>query len=530
MSKNIVSLLVSSRFDYKSSVRYRKYYGAINDSGLFDREFYENTYDDVSGDCLTHYLTKGHKQGKLPSLDFDPDFYLKTYPDVKRSGLNPLFHYIAYGKNEGKIIQQSYAIRRKEEICETNLAFLSNYEFESEPLVSIIILNRDGLTHLKRLFKDFDSKTNYSNYEIIVVDNASKDESVSYLKSLDLPITVIENDENVSFSKGNNDAARIANGEYLLLLNNDIEPTYGWLNELVGTIVYNDDVAAVGAKLIFPFYFNVNREMSYEIQHSGDIFAERIHPCCLYAVNKSDSKLDIFDSSLTQNNKCVAVTGAVTLIDKKVYDELSGLDEEYVYGLEDVDFCLKLYKAGYNTLFAGNAVLFHHESSTRVKSESYFENDKHNFSVFWNRWGSFLSKSLLLDKINSNKFFTEKNLKITIIDVEDSPYTELISEMSKKFNDLNFTVELIMDMENNYIGNSSDILISFTDEYDLANIVARDDIVKVIVDNDNASDYDVHVFLNDFESKNKHVILIENDFAFEFLEKLEKIMLDNYEF
>ena len=72
--------------------------------------------------------------------------------------------------------------------------------------------------------KDFDEKTNYSNYEIIVVDNASQDDSINYLNSLDLPITVIENTENVSFSKGNNDAAKIANGEYLLLLNNDIEP------------------------------------------------------------------------------------------------------------------------------------------------------------------------------------------------------------------------------------------------------------------------------------------------------------------
>ena len=342
MVRNIVSGFSSSNL--KSMIKNRKYYRHIKDSGLFDSEFYNETYDDFNGDPLNHYLTKGYKEGKLPSLDFDPDFYLKAYPDVRQAHLNPLLHYIAYGKSEGKIIQQAYSIRRKEEICETNLAFLSNYEFDTEPLVSIIILNRNGLNHLKRLFNDFDVKTNYSNYEIIVVDNASTDDSVSFLKSLDLPITVIENDINVSFSKGNNDAAKIAKGQYLLLLNNDIEPTYGWLNELVGTIYYNDDVVSVGAKLIFPYYFNVNRESSYKIQHSGDIFAERMYPCCLYAVNKSDSKLDIFDSKLTRNNLCIAVTGAVNLIDKEVYDELSGLDEEYFYGLEDVDFCLKLHK------------------------------------------------------------------------------------------------------------------------------------------------------------------------------------------
>ena len=528
MGKNIVNMFLSSNFNFKTSIKNLKFYNEIKNSGLFDEEYYKNTYDDVSGDPLTHYLTKGHNQGKFPSLDFDPDFYLKTYPDVENSGLNPLFHYVAYGKSEGKLIQQSYSIRRKEEICETNLAFLSNYEFDKEPLVSIIILNRNGLTHLKRLFKDFDLKTNYSNYEIIVVDNASSDESVSYLKTLDLPITVIENDVNVSFSKGNNDAAKIAKGEYLLLLNNDIEPTYGWLNELVGTIVYNDDVASVGAKLVFPFYFNTNRESSYRIQHSGDIFAERIYPCCLYAVNKSDSNLDIFDSSLTHNNQCIAVTGAVNLIDKKVYDELSGLDEDYIYGLEDVDFCLKLHKKGYKILFAANALLFHHESSTRVKSESYFENDKHNYSVFWNNWGQYLSKSLLLDKINSNKFFTEKNLKITIVDEENSDNKELISEISRNFNDSDINVELITDMENYYIGKSADILLSFTDNYDLNRIIARGDIVKVIVNrnNLNTDDYDITVSFDNDESD----IKINDDFASEFLEKLEDIIKDGYEF
>ena len=110
------------------------------------------------------------------------------------------------------------------------------------------------------------------------------------------------------------------------------------------------------------------------------------------------------------------------------------MDEEYFYGLEDVDFCLKLHKNGYKVLFAGNAVLFHHESRTRVKSESYFENDKHNFAVFWNKWGQYLSKNLLLDKINSRKFFTEKNLKITIMDEDNSKNRELISEISQKFN------------------------------------------------------------------------------------------------
>ncbi len=523
---DFVTLFLSNRLDYKRSLYCIKYYRNIVRSGLFDEKFYTETYGDVSGDPLTHYLVKGYLEGKFPSLEFDPDFYNIAYPDVRRENINPLLHYIAYGKNEGKIIQKSFSIRRKEEIQETNLAFLSNYDFDNEPLVSIIILNRDGVDHLKRLFKDFDRKTNYSNYEIIVVDNASKDESVSYLKSLDLPITIIENDVNVSFSKGNNDAAKIANGEYLLLLNNDIEPTYGWLNEMVGTIFHNDNVAAVGAKLIFPFYFSANRALSFKIQHSGDIFAERMRPCCVYAINKSNSKLDIFDNSLTGNNLCVAVTGAVMLVNKEIYLELGGLDEEYVYGLEDVDFCLKLHESNHDVIFAGNAVLFHHESSTRVKSESYFRNDKHNYSVFWDNWGQYLSKHMLLNKLRGDKFFTEKNLKITIISNKDD---DLISDISGKFRNLNYTVEIIADLNNNYIGNSTDILLSFTDEYDLNKMIARDDIVKIIVNDGklDISDYDLSLSFNQDIPAD---IIIKNDFTQDFCRNLEEIINDSYEF
>lgn len=105
---------------------------------------------------------------------------------------------------------------------------------------------------------------------------------MEYLKSLDLNIKIIENEENVSFAKGNNDAIKNANGEYVLLLNNDIEPTYGWLNELMGTIIYNDNVASVGAKLIYPFFYDlqyINR--SFSIQHAGDILRESIDDMCL---------------------------------------------------------------------------------------------------------------------------------------------------------------------------------------------------------------------------------------------------------
>lgn len=526
MSKNLFSLFINSDYDFKKSLKDFRAYDAIKNSGLFDENFYKSTYPEVEGDGLTHYLTKGYKEGKYPSLDFDPEFYYRNYPSVKQENINPLLHYITYGKNEDRIYQKSYSIRRKDEITETNKAFLNNYQFENEPLVSIIILNRNGLIHLKRLFADFSLKTNYSNFEIIVVDNDSDDDSVKYLKSLELPIKIIENKTNQSFSKANNEAAKIANGDYLLLLNNDIEPTYGWLNELMGTMINNENVAIVGAKLIFPFYFNENREKSFTIQHSGDIFAERMYPCCLYAINKSNSDLDIFDESLTRINQCIAVTGAVALIKKSIYQELDGLDEAYNYGLEDVDFCLKCNKKGYKTLFCGNSLLFHHESSTRVKSKDYFENDKKNYQVFWSKWGEYLSKHLLLDKIHANKFFTEKQLKIAIV---DDNKTQESRELAKQFNFKGYEVLLITDLNEHYLGDSTDILISYNENYNLDNLTSRRDVVKILIANynnsSNAYNYDIVV-----NGQNNHLYELNidsDDFAGDLLEGLENILLEN---
>ena len=108
----------------------------------------------------------------------------------------------------------------------------------------------------------------------------------------------------------------------------------------------------------------------------------------------------------------------------------------------------------------------------------------------------------------------------------------MISDISKKFNDRDFTVEVISDLENNYVGNSSDILLSFTDKYDLDNMIARGDIIKVIVSiNGLKTDgYDISVSLNEDKVRDIPNISIENDFVTEFLDKLEKIIIDGYEF
>lgn len=509
---------------------YSDEYNAIKD--YFDPDFYLKKYEDVLNSDLNpiyHFLTVGHNENRNPNEEFNTQYYKNRYPEVVRFNLNPLVHYAKWGKKEGRKINY---FKKPETIINNNLMFLSNYEFDYEPLVSIIILNRNGLSHLKNLFKDFSKKTNYSNYEIIVVDNASEDDSVKFLKDLkELNIKIIENKENVSFSKGNNEGVKISNGEYVLLLNNDIEPTYGWLNELMGTIVYGENVGAVGAKLIYPYLDDYEQQKySFTIQHAGDIIREKINNGCLYQpenLNKYSPK--IYDNSISVNRKCILVTGAVLLTKKDIYLEVGGLDEGYWYGYEDVDFNLKLYEKGYDVIFASAALLLHHESATPKKAKY-----TNNHDLLCNKWGKFLFKKLLKDKLDKNYFFTDKPMHFLF--VHDSDFMQnrgqidTIHRLATYLNDMNYNTSLNLDISDLNVDSDVDVLVSFTQNYDIKNVVSRKNLIKtLILDNEsnvkeNLKNWDI-ILWND----NNKVIAFTSNNKFDYKNLNEAIISSLYD-
>lgn len=586
--------LIKSRMDFKKASLYQEAYDKIMETGFFDKEFYLNAYPHIAKsnmDPLVHYMFFGYKEGKFPSLYFDVAKYIEQCPEVENNGLNPLVHYVLYGKDAGIKIAINPVESRYNKIVNTNLLFLNNYNFDGfeyidsegnkqigEPLVSILILNRDGLKHLKELFKEFDEKTNYSNYEIIVVDNASSDGSIEYLESLtNLPITLIKNEENVSFSKGNNDASKIAKGEYLLLLNNDMEPTYGWLNELVGTFVNGDNVGAVGSKLVFPYYYNMfSQNKSFTIQHAGVKFREQDNPYIYGPYHEHIFSPHIFDRAINKTKECVAVTAAAVLFKKSIYEELGGLDEGYFYGYEDVDFMFKLSEAGYKIIYSPAALLFHHESPTRHKGNYDLLNER-NISRLSSKWGNFLFKSLLKDKLDVNLFFTEKRLKIIFIaDNLDNDFNEdintkneglfdqtvevndflnqsnVIPAMIKIFNMKNYNSGIISDLNDNDLGDDTDIVISLSLEYNIKNAMSRSNLIKILwisEENYNSStgkeikrieDYDIVLSINQYiihqikeQFNTLHCFLLDesklkyyDDYVDEILGIIRKVYLD----
>lgn len=417
-------------------------------------------------------MFEGFKRGFDPSIKFSTNKYLNTYKNIKKAKMNPLVHYVLYGKNEGKEIFESVTIQ-KENIINLNKLYLNYYEFDYEPLVSIIVLTKDGLHHLKRLFEDFYQKTNYSNFEFILVDNDSHDESVEYVKSLNLefPITIIENDKNLSFSKANNNAVKIARGEYILLLNNDIEPTFGWLNEMMGVMLNNENVGSVGAKLVFPYYPN-SKKQSFKLQHGGDIFSFRNKKNYLHPYNQY-KRTNPFRNEVNNLRKVISATGAALLIKKSIYEDIGGLDEEYIYGYEDVDFSLKLHKKGYDVFYCPSALLFHHESSTRKVNK----NHDHNAQILMNKWGNYLNKHLYLDKINNDKFFCEFPLNVLFIvdDLNNLPDSAL--KLSKICRDESYKMVLKENSKKISAGNV-DIILSFVKDLNIEDNL-RENIIKI---------------------------------------------------
>ena len=505
MSNSILKFLKYSNFDIKKAIIYKRAYDMILEQDLFDEGFYSK-FSSNCDDLLSDYLFNGYKNGFSPSLDFNGEKYLEDYPNVKKSGMNPLVHYVLYGKDEGKKIF-SLPDKEKIRILEKNKEFLHDYEFKEGPLVSIIVLNRNGEDLLKVLFKDFKTKANYSNFEVIVVDNASSDGSLDYLKSLntDFPLRIIENDENQSFSKANNDAVKTAEGEY---------------------------VRSVGAKLIFPFYSYEN-EKSFKIQHASDMFTN--NKIDVFVPYNQHKPLDPFFPKANFTKKCISVTGACLLVKKSVYEELGGLDEGYFYGYEDVDFSLKLYEAGYDVYYCSSALLFHHESFTR-KDWAYLQD---NHDRLANKWYDFLSREMFLDKMNHDNFFTERTLKFTMVyDKENTApeFHEKIKDLADFLISEDYEVELFDNLQRYNIASLTDVFVSFSKDYDIDKLDVRENAIKVLfvdgslyeshdsLDEKNKSAYDL--LCADKDLNNQDMRYIDSNKTF--LHVLEDIVLNKY--
>ena len=235
-----------------------------------------------------------------------------------------------------------------------NLWYRIKYRVRGHPLVSIIVITHDRPDLLKACLQTVGAKTNYPNYEIIVVDRKSeKPVTLEYLRSL--RHRVIRFDDEFNFAKVNNFAVDFAQGDYLVFLNDDTEVINPeWLTEMVSLADNRTDVGIVGAKLLYE---------DGRIQHAGVVLGAggaSGHPFR----GKPDSHSGYFGFPHVMRN-CIAVTAACMLVKRHVFEKLKGYDENLAVGGNDVDLCIRAYQMGYLTVYTPYASLYHHEGATR---------------------------------------------------------------------------------------------------------------------------------------------------------------------
>lgn len=284
------------------------------------------------------------------------------------------------------------------------------------PPVSIVVLNRNGLGHLRRLFSGLENRTDYPDFEVVLVDNGSTDGSVAFASSIEarFPVKLIANPGNTSFSAGNNQGVGAANSELLLFLNNDVEPfDPGWLKELVNHIK-SSRASAVGALLLYPGEAGYGTASGYAVQHRGIKFRRgEFDDARAFNLGNGD---DALGEHLGADTSCPAATAACLLVEREAFYSVGGFTEGYRYGQEDVDLGLKLTASGWEVVSSGRAVLFHHEFGTQnVEGQDFMRiNRMGNRRLLLERWGPQLHREVLLDRLGSPTFWSDRPAHMAI--------------------------------------------------------------------------------------------------------------------
>ncbi len=229
---------------------------------------------------------------------------------------------------------------------------------KSPPHVTIIIPVHNGYDIFRTCIESIRRKTTYRPYDLLVIDNRSTEKALlDYLEHIgsEPQIQVIRDDGPFNYSAINNRAVRLARGEYVLLLNSDVEViNEDWLHELVALGI-QPGVGAVGACLWYP---------DNTLQHCGVITG--IGGVAAHAHNRLARGSDGYFGRASLIYSVSAVTGACLLVQKDLYTLVGGLNEhELAVAFNDVDFCLKLIRAGYRNVWTPYAELYHHESASR---------------------------------------------------------------------------------------------------------------------------------------------------------------------
>jgi len=379
----------------------------------FDSTYYLEQNPDVkSADInpLLHYINQGYREGREPHPLFDSSYYLELHPELKEEGINPLIHYVydneeSLDKSEDatfsnanptvidwrkyKFMKKQLALVKETQqasikVSRPPMISVKSNELEKtakalkfksveKPRVSLLIPVFNEIKYTLECLSSVQKYTACIDYEIIVIDDCSEDESESILREIE-NITYLRNPENLGFLLSCNQGAKKARGEYLLLLNNDIQVTENWLSPLIETFKEFKDVGLVGPKIIYPNGY---------LQEAGT------------RINRDGSTQLIGldqDPNLPRYNYIREVeycSGACLLVKTSLFQALGGFDAIYQPAYyEDADMNFRIRTQGYKIYYNPNSTVIHHLSvSSNAQLGSYkmmmIQQNKRKFVQRW---------------------------------------------------------------------------------------------------------------------------------------------------
>lgn len=279
-------------------------------------------------------------------------------------------------------------IRAEVEMTDWNGIYRPKYILEKQPLVSVIIANKDHTEDLDKCIHSLEKKNSYQNIEYIIVENNSTDQKTfEYYEKLKTECpkakVVVWDQKGFNYPLINNFGVEHAKGEYLLFLNNDTEIlNEDCIKEMLGYCM-RSDVGAVGARL----YYEDNT-----IQHAGVVVGMGgVAGHAFLGFEKGDPG---YFGRIIMAQDYSAVTAACMLVKRQVFEEVGGFDEKLAVAFNDIDFCLKVRKAGYLVVYNPYAELKHYESKSRGREDTEEKVQRFNAEMylFAKRWADFIEK------------------------------------------------------------------------------------------------------------------------------------------
>ncbi len=250
--------------------------------------------------------------------------------------------------------------------------------------VAVVILNYNGRNYLEQFLPNVIQ--NSSPYEVIIADNASTDESVSYLQTTFPEVKLIQIPENLGYAGGYNYALKQIQTDYYVLLNSDVETTPDWINPVISLMQQNEKIVACQPKIRS---FN-NKEL-YEYAGAAGGFIDHLgYPFCR---GRIFSHLEKDQGQYDDNIPVFWATGACLFVKSSTFHELGGLDDRFFAHMEEIDFCWRAKNKGFEIYYCGESTVYHVGGGT-LKAESPFK----TYLNFRNNW------LLLYKNLNKEEF------------------------------------------------------------------------------------------------------------------------------